>query len=247
MKNYPFRISRIQETASTNLLMQTMLASGKLKSGDVIRAINQKEGQGQSGNKWESEAGKNLTFSVFIQHQNLAAENLFMLNKAIALALRSYLKAQHIAEVKIKWPNDIYVGDKKIAGMLTFNSFLGNKLNTSIIGLGLNMNQIHFRTNAPKPVSLRQLTGLEYSLDSELQKLLEFIGKRLVQLETVDFNALNADYLKSLYRIHTTALYKDKQGRFYGKIRDVDSYGRLCVEKEDKTKAYYDLKEITFL
>ncbi len=247
MKKSHFRITTIQETASTNLLMQTMLQSGKLKPADVIRAINQKEGQGQSGNSWESEEGRNLTFSIFINHKNLAAENVFMLNKAIAIALRSYLKAQGIAEVKIKWPNDIYVGDKKIAGMLTFNSFLGNKLENSIIGLGLNMNQMRFRSLAPNPVSLRQLTGIEYNLDSELQKLLKFIGQRLTQLEIADYKALNSDYLRALYRINTSGHYKDKQGSFYGKIRGVDSYGRLYVEKENKAKAYYDLKEITFL
>ena len=115
MKLHSFNIETVQKVGSTNLLMRDREQSGRLKHGDVLRAIFQNEGLGQSGNMWESETGKNLTFSMFLETNFIKAEDVFILNKIISLALWTYLNDRNVQELKIKWPNDIYVGENKIA------------------------------------------------------------------------------------------------------------------------------------
>lgn len=242
-----FNIKTIAETASTNLLMKGLEKEDLLKNGDVLRAINQTGGIGQTGNFWESEAGKNLTFSLFLDTHFLAAAEVFQLNKVISLAIYDYLVEMKISDVKIKWPNDVYVGDKKIAGMLTHNSFLGDKLENSIIGIGLNINQLEFLSNAPNPVSLKQIIERNYILEEELDSLLQFIYLRIIQLAKQEFQLLNNDYLKRLYGINEKREFKDEGGKFFGLIKGVDSYGRLLIEKDTKKLFTYDVKGVTFL
>jgi len=244
---HQFNIISLQEAFSTNLLMQEWEKAGKIKHGDVLRAVNQKDGIGQSGNLWESEAGKNLTFSLFLHTHFLVATEVFQLNKIISLAVCDYLIAKKIKNVKIKWPNDIYVGNKKIAGMLSHNSFLGDKLEFSIIGLGLNVNQIDFRSNAPNPISLKQITQIDYNLEEEFDKLLHNIEARLILLLNNDYAKLHSDYMKHLYGFDEIRKFKDAEGFFNGIIKGVDFYGFLLVEKENHIVSTYDVKTIEYL
>ena len=227
--------------------MQELEKEGLLKNGDVLRAVNQTGGIGQTGNFWESESGKNLTFSLFLDTHFIRASEVFQINKAVSLAIHDYLLEMSIPDVKIKWPNDVYVADKKIAGMLTHNSFLGDKLENSIVGLGLNMNQLEFKSDAPNPVSLKQITRKDYTLEVELDSLLQFIYLRIIQLAKGDFKQLNVDYLECLYRLNEERRFQDSSGVFTGTIKGVDSSGRLLVEKDTKELFTYDVKGVTFL
>lgn len=242
-----FNIKTVDETASTNLLMKELEKAGKLANGDVIRAVNQSGGIGQRGNYWESEGGKNLTFSLFLEAHFLAAADVFHLNKISSIAIHDYLTSRNVSDVKIKWPNDVYVGDKKIAGMLTHNSFLGDKLENSIIGIGLNINQIEFSSNAPNPVSLKLITQIDCILEDELDTLLQFIYLRVIQLAKGELSQINSGYLERLYGFGQTRQFKDSKGIFNGIIRGVDSFGQLLVEKDKGILITYDLKEIEFL
>jgi BirA family biotin operon repressor/biotin-[acetyl-CoA-carboxylase] ligase len=242
-----FTIKIVEETASTNLLMKELEKEGLLKNGLVLRAVNQTGGIGQSGNFWESEAGKNLTFSLFLDTHFLATEHVFQLNKIVSLAIHDYLVEMKISDVKIKWPNDVYVGDKKIAGMLTHNSFLGDKLENSIIGIGLNINQVEFLSNAPNPVSLKQISNRDFNLDEELDKLLQFIYMRIIQLAKGELKQINDDYLNYLLGINEKRKFKDDKREFYGYIKGVDSFGLLLIEKDTKELVTYDVKAIDFL
>lgn len=242
-----FYIKTIDETTSTNLLMKELEGACKLTNGDVIRAVNQSGGIGQQGNYWESEKAKNLTFSLFLETHFLEAADVFQLNKIISIAIYDYLAAKNINDVKIKWPNDVYVGDRKIAGMLTHNSFLGDKLENSIIGIGLNINQTEFLSDAPNPVSLKQITQINYDLEEELDGLLDFVYLRIIQLAKGEFKQIDTDYLQRLYGMNQKRNFKDSTGPFTGIIKGVDSFGQLLVEKDKGVLSTYDLKAIEFL
>jgi len=242
-----FNVKTLEETSSTNILMQELGKLGKLTNGDVIRAVKQTGGIGQSGNFWESEVGKNLTFSLYLETHFLEAADVFQLNKVVSIAVHDYLRDKNLSDVKIKWPNDVYVGDKKIAGMITHNSFLGDKLENSIVGIGVNINQIEFTSEAPNPVSLKQLTHIDYDLEEELERLLQSIYMRIIQLAKGKFQQLNTAYLECLYGFGDKRQFQDREGKFIGAIRGVDSYGRLLVEKDTEILSTYDMKEIEFL
>lgn len=242
-----FKIKKVEETTSTNSLMQELLKAGKLNNGDVIRANYQSRGIGQVGNLWESEKGKNLTFSLFLDTHFLAASEVFYLNKVISIAIHNYLTDLDFMDVKIKWPNDIYIGNKKVAGMLTNNSFLGNNLQNSIIGVGLNVNQVEFLKNAPNPTSLKLVSQKNYDLDEELDKLLQYIYQHINQLAKGDVLQIDADYLDRLYQYKEQHKYKDRSGTFSGEIIGVDAYGQLRIEKINGEQLTFGIKEVEFL
>ncbi len=141
----------------------------------------------------------------------------------------------------------MYVGEKKIAGMLTHNSFLGDKLEHSIIGIGLNINQVDFLSDAPNPVSLKLITQKNYTLKVELESLLQLIYMRISQLEKGMLKQINDDYLKYLLGINEKRKFKDDKGSFFGLIKGVDSYGRLLIKKDTKELVTYDVKAVEFL
>ncbi|MBN2236997.1 MAG: biotin--[acetyl-CoA-carboxylase] ligase [Bacteroidales bacterium] len=243
--NLKFNIRTVPQIASTNKRMQELAEENQLQYGDVLRAVNQNFGIGQQGNAWESEAGKNLTFSLYLEELPIQASQIFQLNKIISLAMFDYLIAHSVENVKIKWPNDLYVENKKIAGMLTHNRFFGNQLKSSIVGIGLNVNQMHFLSDAPNPISLTQITNQTYSVEEELQKLLNEIANRMTQIENE--TKINSEYLAHVYGFDSWRNYKDESGTFQAIIKGVDEYGRLQLEKKDGEIATYDIKAIEFL
>lgn len=242
-----FNIVVLNEADSTNLRMQSWLKQNRAKHGDVLYAINQYGGIGQEGNSWESKNGENLTFSIYLDPGDfLDAENVFALNKMVSLGIANYLQSKQVKGVSVKWPNDVYVGNKKIAGMLTHNQFLGAHLQGSIIGVGLNVNQSVFYSNAPNPVSLKMLTGKHYMLLDELNLLLEAIKSKMQQfLQSPE--SVHISYLSQLYGFAQKRKYKDAQGVFTAEITGVDTYGRLLLQKESGETDMYDMKAVTFL
>jgi len=149
--------------------------------------------------------------------------------------------------VQIKWPNDIYAGKEKIAGILVEHSIIGKRIERSILGIGLNINQEIFPDNIPNPVSLKQLIGCDLQLEEITDLLLHFLGRRLNQLEKGRDELIRNDYLKQLYRYKEFAPYRVKNNWFRARIVDVKRYGHLVLETEDDKKLEFGFKEIEFI
>ncbi len=233
---------------STNdeLLKMIHSSSSFVTEGAIVVTDFQTAGRGQRGNVWESNPGENMIFSIVLQPVFLQALQQFQLNMVVSLALHDFLIVLLGHDLKIKWPNDVYYKNQKIAGILIENVLLGNKINYSVIGIGLNVNQTNFQnTNAN---SLRLITGqpFEYTLPDLLSQLLEHIENRYLQLKNGKVQSLKSDYLGILFRFNTTSFFKDEKGEFEGKIIDIDEFGRLIVETNFENKIY-NFKEIQFL
>lgn len=242
------RLQYIEETASTNTLVAQMAA--KLEDGTMLIARRQTAGRGQRGNSWESEPGKNLTFSLFLKPINFPARDQFYISEAFSLAIVDAL-ADFGVSAKVKWPNDIYVGDRKICGILIEHAVMGMNLMHTIAGAGINVNQSEFHSDAPNPISIIQLTGAETSLEDFALNLAGKIDRRLRRLwEEPDRSALHREYLSALWRrdgeLHP---FRDvSEGETYmARIKDVESMGHLILEAEDGTGRRYAFKEVEFL
>jgi BirA family biotin operon repressor/biotin-[acetyl-CoA-carboxylase] ligase len=159
----------------------------------------QSAGRGQPGNAWESEEDKNLLLSIIVYPGTVAPPDQFIISMSVSLAISDFLTLHGIKST-IKWPNDIYVDDRKIAGILIENSVRGSSIENSIIGIGLNVNQQRFRGNAPNPVSMSMLTGTTFDTGTCLMELLTFLDLRYKNLIRGDSGAIREEYLRSLYR-----------------------------------------------
>jgi BirA family biotin operon repressor/biotin-[acetyl-CoA-carboxylase] ligase len=241
-----YKIIHIDETDSTNGWLWRSMASDtpgyQSDANVVVVADYQTAGRGCGTNTWESERGRNLTFSVLIHPVEIPAVCQFRISEIVSLALcetlDSYLPDRRVT---IKWPNDIYVDDRKICGMLIENRLKGRLITDSVIGIGLNVNQRVFLSDAPNPVSLYQLTGQETNRDALLNRFLEAfeLGSQS--------NTTSIDYRERLFRKGKEGLYEDKTGRFTARLTDVLSDGRLqLVDSEGQTRIYA-FKEVQFI
>jgi len=164
------KIIALDKVESTNSYFSDLLKKSKSPEGSIVSALYQSHGKGQGSNSWESEQGKNLLISLVLYPNDLPLDKHFLLSKAISLGLVDYMSAK-TNHIKIKWPNDIYFKNKKLAGILIENVIKGNAITQSIVGIGLNLNQIVFTSDAPNPVSLKQITGKNYLIEQEIVKL----------------------------------------------------------------------------
>lgn len=235
-----------ENLSSTNTMAATILRRGDVMEGTVIRAGFQRAGKGQMGNSWESEPGKNLLISIILFPVTVKADRQFILSKAISLGIRDCL-SEHTGNVSIKWPNDIYAGDDKIAGILIENSVIRDEIESSIAGIGININQEIFLSDAPNPVSLRMLTGKEYDLGVVLEDLLKRIDRRYKMILYERTGQIDSDYLASLYRYDIWSEFSDSRGIFEGKITSVTGAGRLLIEDRRGRIYEYGFKEVNFL
>ncbi len=230
-----FKIIHIEETDSTNRWLKAH-GEGTM----VVVADYQTAGKGCGTNSWESERGKNLTFSMLIHPTDIPASQQFRITEVVSVALCEVLE-QYIGDVSIKWPNDIYMGDKKICGVLIENRLQGNVIVDSIIGIGLNVNQTEFVSDAPNPVSLRQLLGREIDREALLHDFLE-------TLETVSSSETTySAYRNKLFRMGKQAVFSDETGRFEGTIQDVETDGRLLIKDLAGQERRYAFKEVQFV
>ncbi len=238
-------IISVDATASTNTYAKALLENQKVTAASVILTQKQLRGRGQQHNFWESEHRKNLTISIVLFPNFLPAQHQFYLSMVIALSVYDYLTA-YLDNVTIKWPNDIYVNHKKIGGILIENTISGGNLKSAICGIGLNINQEKFYSDAPNPVSLYNCTGKLYDLDEALQDLLQCVEKRYRQLEQQQLQQLKNDYLKLLYRKDKRCRYKDESGVFEGEIIGITDFGQLQI-RVDNTERIYNFREVEFL
>lgn len=240
-------IVRLQETTSTNHYATEMLANSRPAEGSVIIAGYQSRGKGADTNGWESEKGKNLTFSIIFYPQ-FTAEQQFIMNKAISLGIYNFLKAElPTAEVSIKWPNDLYIGGKKVCGILIQNSILGNRFDYVVAGIGLNVNQTLFVSDAPNPVSMKLFSGQDYDLNLLLDRLLKHIFEMYSYVNFSTKARIEKMYEDALYRFGTWHQYLVKGTQVTARITGTSPYGQLLLENTSGKVIICDLKEVKFL
>jgi BirA family biotin operon repressor/biotin-[acetyl-CoA-carboxylase] ligase len=241
-----YTIIHLSETASTNSYAIELIDKKRPTNFCIIRSDFQTKGRGQDTNTWESEKGKNLIFSIIL-FPPFGAEHQFILNKAISLGIWDYLKKELSTQsISIKWPNDIYVGDKKICGILIQNSIMGTKLEYVVAGIGLNVNQALFKSDAPNPVSMTLASGAEYDLDEVLDNLLQFIFRRYEQTLNSSSADIEIDYHSALYRLMKWDNYIIGNNAVFARITGTNPYGQLMLESETKEIFVCDLKEVKF-
>lgn len=221
-----------------------LAAAGRGEEGTLVITDDQTAGRGQRGNRWESEPGKNLTFSVILCPRFLAPGQQFGLTQVASLALKEALESVSVPEVGVKWPNDIYSGTRKIAGILIENSIKGNTIDSSVVGIGLNVNQTEFSLTTATSVQLQ--TGRPVDRQHLLGLILENIEAFYLRLRAGAASTIEEKYLSGLKGFQKRALYRDQAGVFTGKILGVSPVGKLIMSREGAVKQY-DLKEVEFI
>lgn len=251
--NYPKKIDlsieKVQETPSTNSYLAQLCQESKAKEFHTVIAESQTAGRGQRGNSWESESGKNLTFSTVLYPTALKARQQFYLSMIAAFSV-VYALDNYTEGFSIKWPNDIYWKDKKIAGILIENELEGEYIAQSIIGIGLNVNQETFYSSAPNPVSLHQIIGHSIDRQELLHKILKGIVGGYTFLEKEYAKAAPAIlnlYLNHLYRKEGMFPYRDAKGVFMAEFHQVEPDGHLILKDEQGSLRRYAFKEVEFI
>jgi BirA family biotin operon repressor/biotin-[acetyl-CoA-carboxylase] ligase len=235
-----WKIVHIDETDSTNRWLQKYLATDERDDANmVVWAEYQTAGRGCGTNQWESERGKNLTFSILIHPKDLPATQQFHISMAISLAICEALE-QYIGDVSIKWPNDIYWRNGKIGGILIENTLKGSIIMESIIGVGLNVNQRVFKSDAPNPVSMWQICEHETDCEALLKEILE-------AFERILDSKIREQYLSKLYRRKGYHPYADKEGAFMAEIVTVEDDGHLVLHDDNGKERRFAFKEVQFI
>lgn len=235
-----------EKVSSTNTVALEMLRSGSPPEGTVITASFQEGGRGQQGNTWVSEPGKNLLMSIILYPASVAPDEQFIISQMVSLAVLDLVRAETL-HAMIKWPNDIYVMNDKIAGILIENSIAGNRLVSSVAGIGLNVNQESFDGAGVNPVSLTQMTGRRYDLQAVMGKLIRLLDMRYKMLLKGETAKLADDYHTALFRRGEWHRYADSEGQFTGMLVRADSDGMLIVRKSDGTEKGYSFREIDYI
>lgn len=228
---------------STNDIASDLLAKGLASEGTLVYTANQTAGRGQRGNLWEAEPGQNLTMSLILKPDFLQIREQFFLQMAISLALADTVRGLCDLEAEIKWPNDIYVDHKKIAGILIENTLRGPNLEYAVVGIGLNVNQKLF--GYPQAGSLSQLTDQDFDLDGVMEALVLSIEVRYLQLKQKQTARLKTEYLNRMYWFGEKRHFKS-DFEFEGVIQGIEENGRLQVMVNGHVQTF-DMKEIVFV
>ena len=247
----------IKQTYSTSTLLREQYTVD-LPHLYTIRTDFQTAGRGQAGNSWESEEGKNLLFSALLRYNNIRATEQWRLSMLVAVALwevlANYLPQEQLS---IKWPNDIYFGDKKLVGILIENSLSGQYIGYSIVGIGLNINQTEWRSNAPNPISMKEITGKEYDAETLMNEWIH----AMANWETQPTEAIQTAYLQHLYRREGWHTYVEREvsvaptaiarsgieGAFMAEIAGITPQGELILRTENNEEKTYHFKQIRFV
>ena len=237
----------LNETHSTNSYLRELIMREKEQpEGTVVITDYQTAGRGQKGNSWESERGKNLTFSILLHPNHIPPGKQFILSQLISIAIVKVLK-EYDRYFSIKWPNDIYWKEKKIAGMLIEVDLTGSSLSNAIIGIGININQRHFKSDAPNPVSLTQLTGKEHNLSELLEKILDSIVDAYNKYSPDNEEEIRQKYMALLFRNKGVYPYLYGEEIFNASIEGIEPNGQLILKKENGSIHTFAFKEISFV
>lgn len=223
------------------------------RAGNVVWAGEQTAGKGMASNGWESAPNQNLTFSIGLDLSFMKAADQFLLSQAVPLGLLDVLDTMGLdmvepnASLSVKWPNDLYAGSRKLCGILINSTLHGQDMGVSVVGIGLNVNQLRFHDWPTHPVSLRMLLGRELPLEPLLRQLVAAVGHRVQLLKSPEgISTIKTDYLNRLYRYRTWGDYEVEGRRVKRFITGIDRFGRLETLDESGTKYVYDIKEIAF-
>ena len=237
----------LNETHSTNSYLRELIMREKEQpEGTVVITDYQTAGRGQKGNSWESERGKNLTFSFLLHPNHIPPGKQFILSQLISIAIVGVLK-KYDRHFTIKWPNDIYWKEKKIAGMLIEVDLTGSSLSNAIIGIGININQRHFKSDAPNPVSLTQITGKEHNLSELLEKILDSIVDEYNKYTPDNEEEIRQKYMALLFRNKGVYPYLYGEEIFNASIEGIEPNGQLILKKENGSIHTFAFKEISFV
>ena len=212
----------------------------------VVITNQQTAGRGQRGKQWEAQVGKNLTFSVILQPHFLQASEQFWLNIAVSLGISDWLETFVGDRLKVKWPNDLYIQQRKIGGILIENSLQGYTIAWSVVGIGLNINQSRFQYSTATSLINETPNSSEFVLSDLITSLLESLERRYLALRAGQREALKAAYLQRLFRYQEEHLFKMGDEYVRGCITGIDETGRLAILIGEKT-IYFAFKEVEFV
>ena len=249
--SFPVPLIHISETNSTNSYLQTLCAKQQgVAAFTTVVADFQTSGRGQRGNSWESEPKKNLLFSFVLFPDFLEARRQFLISQIVSLAIKEELDS-YADDFSIKWPNDIYWNEKKICGILIENDLSGHHIGRSISGIGVNINQETFRSDAPNPVSLKQITGQEHERYLILANIMRRLKEYYILLQTDSSgnaaNCIAERYARSLFRREGFHRYADADGEFLARLLCVEPDGRFILEDQAGKVRGYLFKEVQYI
>ncbi len=237
----------LKEADSTNNYLKELLSKSKpVNEGTVIMAESQYAGRGQQQNRWHSAPGLNLTFSILLKPNFLSVQHQFDLTRIISLGVVYALQAVTGQSIKIKWPNDIYYGDKKLGGILIENIVQGSQLKNSVIGIGLNVNQTEFPPEVPNPISIKQILQRDCDLNILIAQICNHIEAWYLKLKAGKLNEIRKQYLANLYWFNQEKSFLAEGAIFKGTIIAVRDNGFLVLNTETEEKEF-NLKQIKFL
>ncbi len=240
-------ILEFEKVTSTNSAAEKLLVEGKPVEGSVITARYQSGGQGLGTNVWESRIGENLLMSLIVYPDFIRPGQQFLLHKISSLAVLDAVRYfTHSEDVTIKWPNDIYAGKKKIAGILTKNVISGEVIKSSVIGIGLNVNQINFNDQLPNPVSMKMIGDETFDIRQVMEGLCKYFNYYYKLLHQNNLDEIDELYLNALLNHHVEANYRVGKVIFAGIIEGVTEFGRLQVRHGRQIREF-DVKEIEYL
>ncbi|WP_293786565.1 biotin--[acetyl-CoA-carboxylase] ligase [uncultured Pedobacter sp.] len=239
---------KLKEVDSTNNFLKNLVSKSEpLAEGTVIMADHQFAGRGQQESVWQTQEGKNISTSIYLKPSFLPLDRQFSLNMAVSLAVSDTLSCFIPEGIMVKWPNDIYYLDKKLGGILIENTLTGSVFKSSVIGIGLNVNQLEFSENiSDRATSLVQILQKEVPLMDIMQKIFMFMEKYYLILRAGKYSILQNDYLAKLYNYQVKALYRHNGEIFEGAIEGVEDNGRLKVNTKNGLKIF-NFKEIEFI
>lgn len=236
------KIISLSVVDSTNNYTAKLHSAHEIDHGAVILAENQSNGRGQRGTEWQSEPGKNLTFSFLLTEINLSVMDQFRLNQLTSLALVNALSDKGI-DASIKWPNDIYIGRNKVAGMLIENSIGSEGLKSSVIGIGLNVNQDDFKEL--QATSIKKETGKDHNIHETLFSFIYHYNELFDLLDEPDM--LTRKYLNKLMGVKTPIKFTYDQKHFTGQVKGIDEIGRIQLTADGIDHGPFSLKEVSFI
>lgn len=251
-ETFPFPLVALEETVSTNQYLSQLCDNLQDTVAELttVTAEFQTSGKGQRGNTWEAEEGKNLLFSFVLHPTFLEARRQFILSQIVSLSIKEELD-RWADDVTIKWPNDIYWKDKKICGILIENNLVGHFIGRSISGIGININQEAFKSDAPNPISLKQITGKEHDRYQILAHILKRVQTYYTCLQTEDIGTYSEEistrYARSLFRRRGFHPYEDANGYFLARLLRVEQDGRFVLEDESGKEREYLFKEVHYI
>jgi len=244
-----FEIIHLETIGSTNKFALDFVETSPIKNGLVIWADEQTDGRGYGENRWESEAGKNLTFTLVIKPLYIPPASQFIITQMVSVSLQNTIEnitARN--DIRIKWPNDLYAGNKKLAGMLIQNVIKGNEIDVSAIGIGLNVNQETFSPGLPNPVSIYQLTKKIFDREKLLNDFLQSFQNEYEKSGSPLFQeTVTKSYFQKMYLFNVWATYQAGNEVFQGKILGVGSFGQLVLKLENGEERQFGFKEVELI